>query len=186
MKPLESEWLPESVVSIPVKQAVRRCSPCDARRAQRRGGHGGGGRTALCRVSGGGTAALAACVVLGAFGVLLFRGRGVALTRVPPIAVVEISPAIVRSNSGVYAVMKTPVGEGAVHLRFALPEKGLSAPRAVLGTPERPGVWSGPVAFDDPPAAHVEVNAALLARGDYLLSVSTAAGYVASYVFRVD
>lgn len=130
--------------------------------------------------------AVAACVVLGALGLLQCRYSGVAVPRVPPIAVLQISPAIVRSNSGVYAVMKTPVGAGAVHLRFALPEKGLIALRAVLGTPERPGIWSGPVAFDSPPAAHVEVDAALLARGDYLLSVSTAAGYVASYVFRVD
>ena len=139
-------------------------------------------------------AVAASLAVIGVGSFLLTRGHGGSGMAKPmaPLAILDLTPALVRSEGAQgYAVMRAPADPGVVRLRMALPE---SAPgnevalRAVLGTPERPGIWSGPVVRDGSAAAHVEVQARLLARGDYRISIASSAGpaAVATYVFRVD
>ena len=139
-------------------------------------------------------AVAASLAVIGAGAFLLTRGPGGSgiATPMAPLAILDLTPVLVRSEGAQgYAVMRAPADPGVVRLRMALPPtvpgQGVAL-RAVLETPERPGVWSGPVVRDGTAAACVEVQAGLLARGDYRMSIASPAGpaAVATYVFRVD
>jgi hypothetical protein len=94
-----------------------------------------------------------------------------------------LEPGLTRSSGGTQ--IKVPAGISEVH--FELVAADSSAHRiytAVLGTPERPAAWTGPVSPKDAVFLAV-VPAQVLRPGDYTLEVHGDGEDVATYSFRV-
>jgi hypothetical protein len=100
-----------------------------------------------------------------------------------PYASFLLEPGLTRSSGGTQ--IKVPAGISEVH--FELVAADSSAHKtyiAVLGTPERPAAWTGPVSPKDAGFLAV-VPAQVLRPGDYTLEVQGEGEDVATYSFRV-
>ena len=94
-----------------------------------------------------------------------------------------LEPGLTRSSGGTQ--IKVPAGISEVH--FELVAADSSAHKtyiAVLGTPERPAAWTGPVSAKDASFLAV-VPAKVLRPGDYTLELQGDGEDVATYSFRV-
>jgi len=95
----------------------------------------------------------------------------------------SLEPGLTRSSGGTQ--IKVPAGIGEVH--FELVVEDTSAHKiytAVLGTPEHPATWTGPVSPKDAGFLAV-VPAQVLRPGDYTLELQGDGEDVATYSFRV-
>jgi hypothetical protein len=107
--------------------------------------------------------------------------------RVAPQVSFSLDPGLVRSGGGVK--IRIPPGT-QVRLRLALANPpGQAVYRVVVGTPERPNIWSGAAVLRDTSLTTV-VPADVLSAGDYTLQLQTASNNnwenVATYYFRVE
>jgi hypothetical protein len=106
----------------------------------------------------------------------------------PPKLSFRLEPGLLRSGSGLQISLPAETGEVQLKLIW---RKGaaLQGYRAVLGTPERPNVWSGEAVFQDG-VLIATVPAHVLIPGDYLLELQTPgqgskAERQVTYYFRV-
>jgi hypothetical protein len=96
---------------------------------------------------------------------------------------VSLSPGLVRGGTGVQIAL--PAGTRQVQFELALPQSVADEHyRVILGTPERPKVWSGTAARKGK-AAVTTVPADLLGAGDYTLELQVNGAGVADYYFRI-
>lgn len=95
----------------------------------------------------------------------------------------SLEPGLTRSSGGTQ--IKVPAGISEVHFELVVanPSEHKSY-RAVLGTPERPAVWTGPVSPKDGSLLAV-VESKVLRPGDYTLELQGDGEDVATYSFRV-
>ncbi len=82
--------------------------------------------------------------------------------------------------------IKVPPGTDVVRLELALPYPAERSEtyHAVVGSPERPAVWSGPGSRNDAVVV-VSMPAKVILTGDYTLELQAEDKDVATYSFRV-
>jgi hypothetical protein len=104
-------------------------------------------------------------------------------TEKPSYASFSLEPGLTRSQGGTQ--ISIPPGVTEVHLDLAVANpSAYKRYRAVLGTPERPAAWTGPVSLKDASLLAV-VPAKALRPGDYTLELQAGGEDVAAYSFRV-
>jgi hypothetical protein len=100
------------------------------------------------------------------------------------VATFALEPGLTRSGGGVE--INVPRGTDVVRLELALPyPAGQTATyHAVLGSPERPGLWEGAASRNDATIV-VSVPAKMLLAGDYTVELQADGKDMATYAFRV-
>jgi hypothetical protein len=100
------------------------------------------------------------------------------------VATFALAPGLTRSGGGVE--IKVPRGTDVIQLELALPYPAgqTETYHAVLGSPERPGIWEGAASRNDTTVV-IRVPAKMLLAGDYSVELLADGKDTAMYAFRV-